>query len=161
MKIHIVTTGGTIDKVYFDAKSQFEVGDPTIANILREANVTIDFRVTALMRKDSLDLTDEDRQLMAGVVKSSECQHFLITHGTDTMLKTAEVLQSIPEKTIVLTGAMQPASLRYSDALFNIGFAIATVQTMPAGVYVAMNGKIFDPDKATKNVEGNRFETTD
>ena len=160
MKIHVITTGGTIDKVYFDTKSQFEVGDPTIADILREANVTIDFRVTSLMRKDSLDLTDEDRELIRGVIKASECQHFLVTHGTDTMLETANVLNSIADKTIVLTGAMQPASLRYSDALFNIGYAIAAVQTLTAGVYVAMNGQIFDPAKSRKNIEDNRFEST-
>jgi L-asparaginase len=158
VKIKIITTGGTIDKIYFDQKSAFQVGEPQISEMLREANVTFDYKVEPLLQKDSLELTDEDRQLIYQAVAAGEHRHIIITHGTDTILETAKRLQSIPDKVIVLTGAMQPAKFRFSDAIFNIGYAVAAVQTLPAGVYVAMNGRIFAPDKARKNVDMNRFE---
>lgn len=158
MKIKIITTGGTIDKIYFDQKSQFQVGEPQISAVLREANVTFDYKVQPLLRKDSLDLTDEDRRLIYETIKSDQCERFLITHGTDTMITTARELQKIQNKVMVLTGSMQPAKIRLTDAFFNIGYAIAAVQLLPSGVYIAMNGRIFKPDKAKKNVEQNRFE---
>ena len=158
MKIKIITTGGTIDKIYFDQKSEFQVGEPQIAGVLREANVTLDYEVQPLLRKDSLDMTDEDRRLIYEAIKSDECERFLITHGTDTMITTARELQKIDNKVMVLTGSMQPAKIRLTDAFFNIGYAIAAVQLLPNGVYIAMNGRIFKPDKARKNVEQNRFE---
>ena len=158
MKIKIITTGGTIDKIYFDQKSQFQVGEPQIAEVLREANVTLDFEVQPLLRKDSLDMTDEDRRLIYETIEADECERFLITHGTDRMIATAKELQKIRNKVMVLTGSMQPAKIRLTDAFFNIGYAIAAVQLLPSGVYIAMNGRIFNPDKARKNVEQNRFE---
>lgn len=158
MKIKIITTGGTIDKIYFDQKSQFQVGEPQISEVLREANITFDYEVQPLLRKDSLDLTDEDRRLIYETIKSDQCERFLITHGTDTMITTARKLQKIQNKVMVLTGSMQPAKIRLTDAFFNIGYAIAAVQLLPSGVYIAMNGRIFKPDKARKNVEQNRFE---
>ena len=158
MKIKIITTGGTIDKIYFDQKSEFQVGKPQIAEVLREANVTLDFEVQPLLRKDSLDMTDEDRRLIYETIKSDEYERFLITHGTDTMITTARELQKIDNKVMVLTGSMQPAKIRLTDAFFNIGYAIAAVQLLPSGVYIAMNGRIFNPDQARKNVEQNRFE---
>ena len=158
MKIKIITTGGTIDKIYFDQKSEFQVGEPQIAEVLREANVALDFEVQPLLRKDSLDMTDEDRRLIYETIKSDEYERFLITHGTDTMITTAKELQKIDNKVMVLTGSMQPAKIRLTDAFFNIGYAIAAVQLLPSGVYIAMNGRIFNPDQARKNVEQNRFE---
>ena len=158
MKIEILTTGGTIDKVYFDARSTFEVGEPHILEMLREANLDLDCRVTSLLRKDSLDLTDEDRQLVRRAVENSTVDRIVITHGTDTMIATALALAGIPGKTIVLTGSMQPARFRATDALFNVASALTAVQILPPGVYIAMNGRIFDPDKARKNREMNRFE---
>jgi len=158
LKIKIITTGGTIDKIYFDQKSEFQVGEPQIAEVLREANTTFDYEVQSLLRKDSLDLTDEDRRLIYETIKSDECERFLITHGTDTMITTARELQKIDNKVMVLTGSMQPAKIRLTDAFFNIGYAIAAVQLLPNGVYIAMNGRIFKPDKARKNIEQNRFE---
>ena len=95
MKIKIITTGGTIDKVYFDRKSEFQVGKPSIADILKEANVTFSYEVISLLRKDSLDITDEDRLLICSKVKSSVQNHIVITHGTDTMIKTAKALKAI------------------------------------------------------------------
>lgn len=159
MKIKIYTTGGTIDKIYFDQKSEFQVGEPQILELLREANITFDFEVESLMRKDSLDMSDADRALIAGRIRQDPNERILLTHGTDTMLETAKALLDIQGKTIVLVGSMQPARLRYSDAIFNIGYAVATVQMMPPGIYVAMNGQLFDPLHARKNVAGHRFET--
>lgn len=158
MQIAILTTGGTIDKVYFDAKSTFEVGEPHILELLREANLSIDCQVTPLLRKDSLELTEEDRQLVRQAVENSSIDCIVITHGTDTMITTALALTGIPGKTIVLTGSMQPARFRATDALFNVASAITAVQLLPAGVYIAMNGRIFDPMKTRKNLELNRFE---
>ena len=159
MRIKIFTTGGTIDKIYFDANSEFQVGEPQIAEVLTEANVRFAFEVESVLRKDSLDMTDADRQLIRARVAQDACERILVTHGTDTMIQTALALRDISGKTIVLTGAMQPARLRVSDAFFNIGFAIAAAQLLPPGVYLAMNGEIFDPRSARKNVAKHQFET--
>jgi len=158
VKIRIITTGGTIDKVYFDAKSEFEVGSPQITEVLQDANVTFPFEMVSLLRKDSLDLTDADRAAVRGLVEAAAEERIVITHGTDTMIQTAQALQGIPGKTIVLTGSMQPARFRVSDAAFNIGAAVGAVQVLPSGVYIAMNGQIFDPGRVQKNRQLNRFE---
>ena len=158
MPIDIFTTGGTIDKIYFDAKSSFEIGEPQIDMVLKDANLTIDYRVIPLLRKDSLDLTDEDRALVRRAVAESPRQKIIITHGTDTMVETARSLAGIPAKTIVLTGAMQPARFRFTDAIFNVASAITAVQLLGEGVWIAINGRIFNPDFVRKNVELNRFE---
>ncbi|MEO1167538.1 MAG: asparaginase domain-containing protein [Pseudomonadota bacterium] len=155
--IDIFTTGGTIDKVYFDALSEYQVGPTAVADILRENNVQCDHRVTQLMRKDSLELTDEDRATIRAAAEESEADRILITHGTDTMVETARMLGGVGGKTIVLTGALQPATLKHSDAEFNIGFALAAVQALPPGVYVAMNGRIFDPATVRKDRAAKRF----
>jgi L-asparaginase len=158
MQLEIFTTGGTIDKVYFDAKSKFEVGEPQILDVLREANLSIDYQVTPLMRKDSLELTDHDRELVRKAIEASTSTRIVITHGTDTMTDTARALSGISGKTIVLTGAMQPARFRFTDAVFNIASAMMAAQTLAEGVYITMNGQIFDPATTRKNVEMNRFE---
>jgi L-asparaginase len=158
MQLEIFTTGGTIDKVYFDAKSTFEVGEPQIIEVLREANLSIDYQVTSLLRKDSLELTDDDREIVRQAVQDSTAQQIVITHGTDTMITMAKALADIPDKIIVLTGAMQPARFRLTDAVFNIASAIMAAQILPEGVYIVMNGRIFDPQKTRKNLEKNRFE---
>ncbi len=158
MQLEIFTTGGTIDKVYFDAKSAFEVGEPQIVEVLREANLAIEYTITPLLRKDSLDLTDLDRADIRQAVLESSSSKIVITHGTDTMIDTAKALVGIPGKSIVLTGAMQPARFHLSDAVFNIAGAIIAAQTLPVGVYIAMNGRIFTPHMARKNQETNQFE---
>jgi L-asparaginase len=158
MQLEIFTTGGTIDKVYFDAKSRFEVGEPQILEVLREANLSIAYQVTPLMRKDSLELTDQDREQVRKAVEASTATRIVITHGTDTMTDTARSLTGITGKTIVLTGAMQPARFRFTDAVFNIASAMMAAQTLAEGVYITMNGQVFDPESTRKNVEMNRFE---
>lgn len=155
----IITTGGTIDKIYFDAKSAYQIGDPQIGEILRAFNVAIEFEIIALMRKDSLELTDADRLQIRDAVIQSNSTWFVITHGTDTMVDSARALSGINGKTIVLTGALNPARFVGSDAVFNIGCAVAAAQTQDAGVYIAMNGRIWDPENVRKNREANRFET--
>jgi L-asparaginase len=158
MAIEIITTGGTIDKVYFDAKSSFEIGDPQIGEVLQDANLTIDYRIIPLLRKDSLDLTAEDRELIKRAIIQSSADKIVITHGTDTMVETAKFLQGIQGKIIVLTGAMQPARFRFTDAIYNIASALTAVQLLPEGAWIAMNGQCLDPETVWKNVEMNRFE---
>jgi len=158
MNIKFYAVGGTIDKVYFDRISDYQVGESMLVDILREASVTLDYECDSLIHKDSLDMTDADRQMLFERIESDENQRIVVTHGTDTMIETAKKLQGIENKTVVLTGAMQPAKFKSSDAEFNVGFAVAAVQTLPPGVYIAMNGRIFDPDKVCKHRELNRFE---
>lgn len=157
--IEILTTGGTIDKIYFDAKSDFQVGDSPIAELLKEANLTIAIKVTEVLRKDSLEMTADDRESIRDAVLASTSQHIVITHGTDTMVQTGCALSGVSGKTVVLTGAMQPARFRATDALFNVASALTAAQTLPPGIYIAMNGQIFDPQKTVKNIEMNRFES--
>jgi L-asparaginase len=157
-RLQIFTTGGTIDKVYFDASSEFEVGEPTIEHILNEAQVNFAFQVHSLMRKDSLEMTDQDRAHIREAVEACECPHVLITHGTDTLARTGEALLGMPGKTIVLTGALSPARFRATDAVFNVGLAVGALQASPPGVYLAMNGTIFAAGAVRKNPKTKRFE---
>ncbi len=154
----IVTTGGTIDKVYFDDKSDYQVGEPQIGRILEELGVAFRFSVIPIIRKDSLHINQDDRELIRAAIAAQDARHVLVTHGTDSMVETAKVLSSIAGKTIVLTGALNPARFRGSDAEFNIGTAVGAVQSLPPGVYIAMNGRVWDPAKVRKNVAANRFE---
>ena len=158
MTIMIFTTGGTFDKVYFDALSEFKIGDPMVDTLLAEANVNFDYEIVSLLKKDSLEIDDEDREALRQAVVAAPQSMILITHGTDTMVDSARVLQGITGKTIVMFGAMQPARMRYSDAMFNLGVASAAVQTLPAGIYIAMNGQMFDALEVTKNRAQSRFE---
>ncbi len=154
----IVTTGGTIDKIYYDALSDFQIGEPIITDLLEAYNVDYRYEVIPLLRKDSLELTDDDRRLIRDTIASRPQRHVLITHGTDTMVNTAQVLMDLPERTIVLTGALNPARFHGSDAVFNIGCAIGALQVLGHGVWLAMNGRIWHPEKVRKNRNANRFE---
>ncbi len=154
----IFTTGGTIDKIYFDASSEFQVGDPAIMQLLQEENVGFHYEVESLLRKDSLELTDADRQLIRTRVQHDDSDRIVVTHGTDTMVASAMQLLGVEAKTIVLTGSMQPAKLRVSDAVFNIGCAITAVQLLDPGVYIVMHGRVFDPRITRKNVQDQCFE---
>jgi L-asparaginase len=158
MFIRFITTGGTIDKIYFDALSQFEVGDSQIKHILTEGLVQFDYDVVSLLQKDSLDMTDNDRQVLRDSIASGDAERIIVTHGTDTMPETAEALAGIDGKTIVLTGALTPARFKSTDAVFNIGMAVAAVQTAAPGVYIAMSGQVFTAGDVRKNREQNRFE---
>lgn len=156
----VFAAGGTIDKVYFDAMSRYEVGPPQAERILREAGVRGAWEVESVLRKDSLELTDEDRAVLRERIAAAAARHIVLTHGTDTMVTTALALRGIPDKTIVLTGAMQPALFAESDAVFNLGMAIGAAQSLPPGVYIAFQGRIFDPARTRKNREQQCFEET-
>jgi L-asparaginase len=155
----IITTGGTIDKTYFDDKSDYQVGEPQISQILHAMNVAFDFEVNALMRKASLHIDDSDRLKIRDAIAASDCKHVLVTHGTDNMIETAQVLAELEDRIIVLTGALNPARFRDSDAVFNIGCAVGAVQSLSPGVYIAMNGKVWKPGSVRKNRDANRFES--
>jgi len=156
--IAIFTTGGTIDKVYFDAKGGYEVGAPMIEQILAHARVSNAIPVVELLRKDSLEMSQHDRVIIHDAVANSHATRIIVTHGTDTMVDTARALKDIPGKTIVLTGALQPGRFADSDAPFNLGMAVAAVQALPPGVYLVANGKVFTADRVLKNTALNRFE---
>jgi L-asparaginase len=156
-----VTCGGTIDKIYFDAKGEYAVGPPQVAGLLEEANVGFSYEIVPVIRKDSLEMTAEDREAVRAVIAGRGCRRVVMTHGTDTMIETALALRGLEGRTIVLTGSMQPARFRVSDAEFNLGTAVAAVQVLPPGVYVAMNGQVFDPERARKNVAEKRFEVVE
>ena len=158
MKIAIFTTGGTIDKVYFDAKGNYHVGSPMVRELLVHARLQEIPAVVELLRKDSLEMTDADRQLIRAAVAECDAARVLVTHGTDTMVATARALEGIGGKTIVLTGALQPGRFADSDAAFNLGLAFGAVQLCSPGVYVVANGAVFPSDKVRKNLELNRFE---
>ena len=159
-RLLIITTGGTIDKIYFDDKSDYQIGESQISQILRAMNVAFDIEVNEVLRKDSLHMGPQDRLLVREAVLQSDIRHVLITHGTDTMVETANALQDVGDRTIVLTGTLNPARFRDSDAVFNIGCAVGAVQCLPPGVYIAMNGKVWNPAKVRKNRDANRFEET-
>ena len=157
-KLNILTTGGTIDKIYYDDKSDYQIGEPEIGRILRAMNVGFEWEIRALMRKDSLHLNDADRELIRQAIETSPDRHFLITHGTDTMVETAAAMGEVGDRVIVLTGALNPARFIDSDAVFNIGCAVGAVQALPPGIWIAMNGCIWNPKKVRKNRQANRFE---
>ncbi len=154
----IVTTGGTIDKVYFDDKSDYQIGEPQIGQILENLGVAFHFEIIPLMRKDSLHIGDSDRQTIRKRIAGLPHRHVLLTHGTDTMVDTARVLQDLTDKAIVITGALNPARFIGSDAVFNIGCAVGAIQGLPDGVWIAMNGRIWDPLQVRKNRQANCFE---
>ncbi len=160
MKIKIFSVGGTIDKVYFDNLSEYQVGFPSIRDILDGLPIAFEYEVESLLRKDSLDMDDNDRQKVREAVERDPNRLILITHGTDTMVETGKALDGIPGKCIILTGAMEPARFKSSDAVFNVGVALGGLSALPDGVYIAMNGRIFNPQKCRKNRAKHLFEET-
>lgn len=157
-KLQIFTTGGTLDKMYFDALSEFQIGDPVVGPILESMNVGFEFCVDELMRLDSLDMTDDHRQIIRQRVSDADAEYILIMHGTDGMVETAGWLGEIANKKIIFTGAMQPAAFTDTDAVFNIGCAVGAIQMVEDGVYIVMNGQVFAADKVVKNRAGQCFE---
>jgi len=156
--IKIYTTGGSIDKYYSTLTSEFVVGAPQIRAILDQSNVDVGYDIDSLFKKDSLKLTDRDRIVIHDKIQGDPHNRIIITHGTDTMIDTALSLLDIPGKVIVITGAMQPAAFRETDAHFNIGCAVIALQTLTEGVYIVMNGRVLDPRFSKKNLQKDRFE---
>lgn len=159
--ILVLTTGGTIDKAYFDALSEYQIVESGIPALIAQARVALPVRVMELMRKDSLELTDADRALIAAAVREAPETRVVITHGTDTMTETAKVLADIAGKTIVLTGALSPARFAETDAPFNLGMAFATAQVAHAGVWIAMSGQVFDGLNVRKDRAAGKFVALD
>ncbi len=158
LSILVLTTGGTIDKAYFDALSEYQIVESGIPALLKEARVALPYRIEEVCRKDSLDLTDADRAEIARRAKHACESRIVITHGTDTMTETAVVLAAqVSGKVIVLTGALSPARFAETDAPFNLGMAFAAAQTCPPGVWIAMSGEVFDGLKVRKDREAGRF----
>lgn len=159
MRIRIFTTGGTFDKEYDEISQKLVFKEPQVTKLLERSRCNVNSIITPLMLVDSLDITEQQRQLILENCKTVAEDKIVITHGTDTMGQTAELLASgIKGKTIVLTGALVPYQFRNSDSLFNLGTAIAFVQFLPAGVYIAMNGKVFPWNKVSKNLKTGFFE---
>lgn len=159
--VHVVAVGGTIDKVY-TLDGNLEIGDPAASWLLDQGRVDLVDGVTAVVTKDSLDLTDEDRTQIAAALGGLPAHTaVVVTHGTDTMAETAQYLANcgcLPEgQTVVLTGAVQPAVMRDSDALFNLGAALTSAQLLPPGVYVTMNGRVFPAHEVEKDRSTGRF----
>jgi L-asparaginase len=161
MHIRFITTGGTIDKIYFDSLSNYEIGESPLQGILAEGLVEFEYDIVPLLRKDSLEMDKEDRARLRDYIANDGAARYVITHGTDTMAETAAALQGLEGKTIVLTGALSPARFRTTDAVFNVGMAVAAAQVAQPGVYIAMSGQVFEAGAVRKNRAENRFEATD
>lgn len=159
MAIRIFITGGTFDKEYNELNGQLYFKDTHLSDLLEMGRNKIPVEIRTLMMVDSLEMTDEDRELIAYQCNQCSENKIVITHGTDTMSDTAYVLaQKVTNKTVILTGAMIPIKFGSSDGLFNLGSALAFAQTLPAGVYVAMNGRYFNWDNVRKNKQTGVFE---
>lgn len=160
-KILVFTTGGTIDKSYFDGLSQYQFDQSKIGELISNAAVSLPFEIVELMAKDSLELTDDDRDRIVSAISGADAERIIITHGTDSMAVTADRLAALGlHKTIALTGAFLPARYADSDAAFNLGMAFATVQTAPYGVYIAMNGTVFPAGGVIKDRAQRTFRTS-
>jgi L-asparaginase len=159
MKILFIQTGGTIDKDYPKTTLgyAFEITDPAVSRILHEANPSFEYEIVSACKKDSTELTSEDRDNIFKLCIENAIDKIIITHGTDTMIETAEKLSEIEDKTIVITGAMRPEKFSNTDANFNIGLAVGGVQSLPFGVYIAMHGIILPWNKITRNLETGQF----
>lgn len=159
MSISLLITGGTIDKHYNPLNGELIFVDSHIPALLAQGRCELDLTIETVLAKDSLEMDDADRQLVLAACQASDASRIIITHGTDTMVETAEVLQAgLRGKTVVLVGAMVPFAFKQSDALFNVGCAIGAVQCLDEGVFIAMNGQIFPWDKVVKNRAEGRFQ---
>jgi len=162
MSIRIFITGGTFDKEYNELNGQLFFKDTHMSELLEKGRSKVSVEIRTLMMVDSLEMTDNDRDLIAHQCNQCEESRIVITHGTDTMSETAKVLaEKVKDKTVVLTGAMIPIKFGSSDGLFNLGSALAFAQTLPAGIYIAMNGRYFTWDNVRKNKQTGIFEEID
>jgi L-asparaginase len=159
MSVRVLVTGGTFDKEYDELRGALHFRNTHVPEMLRLGRCGVDVRVETLLMVDSLDMTAEDRTAVAARCAGCDETQIVITHGTDTMVDTAAVLAgSVTGKTVVLTGAMVPYAFGSSDGLFNLGSALSFAQSLPHGVYIAMNGRCFSWDNVRKNREAGVFE---
>ena len=159
MNVLFIQTGGTIDKDYPKSTKgwAFEIHDPAVDRILTKLNPSFNYAIKSVLKKDSLEITDQDRMLLLEKCKSAKENKIIITHGTDTLSETANFLSEIKNKTIILTGAMRPERFTNSDADLNIGIAIGGVQSLSNGVYIAMHGLILPHDEISRNMETGQY----
>lgn len=158
-EIRILATGGTFDKEYNELDGSLFFKDTHLYEILKKGRCTLDISIRTLMMVDSLEMTKSDREVILHSCLRAETNKIVITHGTDTMIETAKLLKEhVKDKTVILTGALIPYAFGTSDGFFNLGNAIAFVQALPNGVYVCMNGQVFDPFEVNKNYSNGFFE---
>ncbi len=159
MGILFISTGGTIDKDYSrKAKTyNFEISEPAIRRILEIINPNFEYEIKSVLKKDSMDITEEDRNIILNEVNAAKSKNIIITHGTDTMINTAEKLSLIKDKKIVLVGSGLPEKFANSDAQFNIGFAVGSLGIIQEGVYIAMNGRLYKWEEAKKEEDTGQF----
>ncbi len=162
MKITFIQTGGTIDKDYPKKIKgyAFEISEPAVGRIIEKLNPSFEYEIISVLKKDSLEITDEDRDKIKDMCKKTKNDKIIITHGTDTMLETAKAISEIKDKTIIITGAMRPERFSNSDAPINIGTAIGAINALENGVYIAMQGIVFRWDKCTRNMITGQFVST-
>lgn len=159
MKIVFIQTGGTIDKDYPHTQKgyAFEIEEPAVERILEKVHVNFDFTVISLLKKDSLDIAEQDRERIHETCQKADADKIVITHGTDTMLETAKKLSDIKNKAIILTGSMRPERFADSDASFNVGTAIGAINIISKGVYIAMNGRVYPWNKVKRDERTGQF----
>ena len=155
MKIAFIQTGGTIDKAYPKRRNSysFEIDKPAFARILKRIDLNIEVEQFSLLKMDSTDMTIEHRELIRNQCMSIDADKIIITHGSDAMVETAEVLSAIKDKTIIMTGSMVPECVKGSDADFNLGVAVGAINALAPGVYIAMSGRIYNWDNCIKTDE--------
>lgn len=161
MRIKVFTAGGTIDKIYGEEKGtlNFSFGKQAIREMgENKLKLNLEYDIERLLAKDSLEMTQSDRELIKKACQGAVANKILITHGTDTIIDTAKILNDIPDKVIILTGASQPYKFRESDAEFNIGVAFGALNVLDKGVYIAMNGRVYPWDKCEKTADGRFVE---
>lgn len=161
MKLLFIQTGGTIDKDYpkTNAGYAFEIDEPAVSRVLEKSFPGFEFEVVSLFKKDSLEITDDDRASLMSFLSTSSYSKIIVTHGSDTMVETAKSVGDIKDKTIIFTGSYRPQQFAESDADFNIGVAVGAVNVLSTGTFIAMNGMILKPDTCYKNAESGLFET--
>jgi L-asparaginase len=159
MNILFIQTGGTIDKDYPRATKgwAFEIADPAVERVLGRVKPSFKYQVVSILKKDSQEITEEDRDLILHTCQQADSDKIIITHGTDTMIKTAHKLSVIKDKTIVLTGSTKPERFKDNDADFNIGTAVGAIGSLSNGVYIAMNGQVLPYDKTLRELSTGQF----
>jgi len=162
LKITFICTGGTIDKDYASCAGtyNFDIMDPAVGVILERVNPNFEYEIKSVLKKDSLDMDDNDRQKVFDECSKTENNKIIITHGTDTMVNTAEKLKTIKKKVIILVGAAKPEKFHDSDAAFNIGTSVGAINILDNGIYITMNGRIYPWDQVKKNKDTGQFQDT-